>query len=313
MKKVSFKIFSGMAAALCSVAMFSAVNAADELSLDEFDLDITEAPIAEAPAVEAPVADTLEMDDLLAAPPLEDVEPVAEVLPAVKAVEPAVKVADVAELEIAQAPAEAAPVAEVTPVTEALETAPAEKVLAAPAVEAVAEEAAPVADALPVPVAQNEIAAPVKAAPATKLPTKLPVAEPAPIAQATPKASIVENGAVAPANVAAVAPIAEQPLVQGTVAMNGNCRNCQKGLPRPMISRESAPVVPYVTYPGPGRRGIIYDAQPRNGVHAYPRRECPGCNNGCPSGNCRGAMPYSYYTLRGPRDFDDPNPRPIGP
>lgn len=329
MTKVSFKILSSMAVTLCSVAMFSVANA-DDNSMKDFELDITEDVTLEEPA-----DDTLAIDDLLEAPPLEDLDEAPEV----KAVE---------ELEIAQAPENNAEA-----VTDALAMDPVEvddaDVLAAPAVEVApakaveVEEVAPVADALPEadsPVANalpepivpaEEVAPAVEATPVveaapvveavpveteTPVVTKLPETKTAPIAQSN---SIVENvipeTTVVPAPNAMPMPIQSQPLVPGTIAQNGNCRSCQNGMPmampyggRQLIGYANPmPVNPYVVYPGPGRRGIIYDAQ-RNGVHAYPRRECPGCCRG----NC-GPMQDPYYTLRGPRDFDDPNPRPIGP
>ncbi len=309
MTKVSFKILSSMAVTLCSVAMFSVANA-DDNSMKDFELDITEDVTLEEPA-----DDTLAIDDLLEAPPLEDLDEAPEV----KAVE---------ELEIAQAPENNA-----EPVTDALALDPVEAddadVLAAPAVEVApakaveaveVEEVAPVANALPEPIAPAVEAAPVaEAVPVeteTPVVTKLPETKTAPATQSN---SIVENvipeTTVVPAPNAMPMPIQSQPLVPGTIAQNGNCRSCQNGMPmampyggRQLIGYANPmPVNPYVVYPGPGRRGIIYDTQ-RNGVHAYPHRECPGCCRG----NC-GPMQDPYYTLRGPRDFDDPNPRSIGP
>ncbi len=300
MTKVSFKILSSVAFALCSVVVFTVANA-DDASLGEFDLDITEDVV-----VEASKGGALAIDELLNTPPIEVTAPVTE-------------------LKIAQAP-EAATAS----VTDALDDAPIVPadmdVLAAPAVEPPAIEAIPVEVAeeivtktLPEPI--------VPAKERTPAVTKLPKSEPAPIAKNN---SIVENDApatvVAPSQKTAPTSVQSQSLTAGDAAPNGNCRPCRKGLPlaipcagRQLVGNSNpTPMNPYVVCPAMGDRGIAYDVQ-RNGIRAYPRRECPSCGryceNGCNhiGGHRNGPMIDPYYTLRGPRDFDDPNPRPIGP
>lgn len=87
------------------------------------------------------------------------------------------------------------------------------------------------------------------------------------------------------------------------VAGNGSCPNCPKAIG--------------YGYGGPVTNRPVYYGVQRNGLPAYPRAgNCCGCGGcGCPGCGFghRYPMDYPYYTLRGPRDFDDPNPRPIGP
>ena len=332
MRKKSFRIFSGMAIALCSAAMLSAAEKNVPMeALDEFELtlDIPEEAV-EAPALsdtaeiaEAEEVETKEdaVEEILPPPSLD--LPVTDALSAEEAAAPAED--DLAEMEpVEEAEAEellllddvvmeeAAPVEEAEIETilpeadsdseEILEIAQADTEIvdaeAAPAAEPAPTpiaEAAPVAEPAPTPIAK---AAPAAEPAPTPIVKSAPAAEPAPtpIVKAAPVESVVSDQPI-PANAVVQAPqvpLAEsRGMVAGTVA--GNCRNCQNG---------GGYVVPN---PGPGKKAIIYGVQ-RNGVHAYPRRECPG-------GNCYGCgpMPYPYYTLRGPRDFDDPNPRPIGP
>ena len=304
MRKKSFRIFSGMAIALCSAAMLSAAEKNVPMeALDEFELtlDIPEEAV-EAPALsdtaeiaEAEEVETKEdaVEEILPPPSLD--LPVTDALPAEEAAAPAED--DLAEMEpVEEAEAEEllllddVVMEEAAPVEEAeIETilpeadSDSEEILeiAQADTEIVDAEAAPAAEPAPTPIA--------KAAPAAE-------PAPTPIVKTAPAESVVSDQPI-PANAVVQAPqvpLAEsRGMVAGTVA--GNCRNCQNG---------GGYVVPN---PGPGKKAIIYGVQ-RNGVHAYPRRECPG-------GNCYGCgpMPYPYYTLRGPRDFDDPNPRPIGP
>ncbi len=53
------------------------------------------------------------------------------------------------------------------------------------------------------------------------------------------------------------------------------------------------------------------DALAHGGYHAVPRGV--GGTNVAPAGPPTGAVAYPYYTVRGPRDFLDPNPPSIGP
>lgn len=321
MRKKSFRIFSGMAMILCTACMVSAAEKNVPMeALDDFDLtldlpeetadapalpevaevkeadveDILPPPIAELPATKNAPAENddvaLQLDDVLAEAP----EPIQEakietILPEVDA-DPIVEIAqgdtDVVDAEIAPAP-EAVQEAVPTPIAQAL---PAPEP-AANAADANIADAAVVADDV-------AVAAPKVAEAAVAAPKVAPQAAPAPVAKAAPapNANSVVSNQPLPQN--AVVQQSQVPLpesngmVPGTVSRN--CRNCQNG----------GYVVPN---PGPGKKAIIYGVQ-RNGVNAYPRRECP-CRN---CGDC-GPMPYPYYTLRGPRDFDDPNPRPIGP
>ena len=318
MGKKSFRIFSGMAIALCSAAMLSAAEKNVPMeTLDEFELtlDIPEEAV-EAPALsdtaeiaEAEEVETKEdaVEEILPPPSLD--LPVTDALSAEEAAAPAED--DLAEMEpVEEAEAEEllllddVVMEEAAPVEEAeIETilpeadSDSEEILeiAQADTEIVDAEAAPAAEPAPTPIAE---AAPVAEPAPTPIAKAAPAAEPAPtpIVKSAPVESVVSDQPI-PANAVVQAPqvplVESRGMVAGTVA--GNCRNCQNG---------GGYVVPN---PGPGKKAIIYGVQ-RNGVHAYPRRECPG-------GNCYGCgpMPYPYYTLRGPRDFDDPNPRPIGP
>lgn len=57
--------------------------------------------------------------------------------------------------------------------------------------------------------------------------------------------------------------------------------------------------------------GNCGDGYAQNGIHAVPRG-VGGTNLGA-AGPPTGAVAYPYYTVRGPRDFLDPNPPSIGP
>ncbi len=283
MRKKSFRIFSGMAIILCSACMVSAAEKNVPMeALDEFELtlDLPE-ETAEAPALPE-VAEMKEaaVEDIL--PP-----PISE-LPVAKPVQ---NDKDDLSLQLDET-VEAAPI-EKAEIETILPEADSDAIveIAQGDTEIVDAEIAPAQEAAPTPIAK---AAPAQEAAPTPIAKAAPVQEAAP----APNAASVISDQPLPANAViqkSQVPLAEsRGMVAGTVS--GNCRNCQNG---------GGYVVPN---PGPGKKAIIYGVQ-RNGVNAYPRRECP-CRNCC--GDC-GPMPYPYYTLRGPRDFDDPNPRPIGP
>lgn len=293
MRTNSCRIFSGMIAALCGIAMLSVAGAAEKKvsmeAFDDLDLSITE---------DAPAAETeLGMDDLLALPPIEEAAPASnDGLSIAKNPASDANVTD-ATLDVPAANVPATPVLEMpadTPAKTEKAAAPGKKAAPISDLSLLDLAQAPAATA---PAVEAAPAPQVEVIPADALPkvekTQSVVTEtvPAPAQAAAAPAPIAANQPV-PGNAAAAYQPVPQGMVPGTI--NGNCRNCQGNGPA------------YVTYPGPGRRGIIYGTQ-RNGYAAYPRRECPG-------GNCgNGPMPYPYYTLRGPRDFDTPNPRPIGP
>lgn len=287
MKKVWFRMISVTGAVLFSAAMLSVASAEDKaVPMDAFgDLELG---IPEDAAAENS-EDSTNLDDVLELPPItEDV-----VLP--------VPGTSVTEAVIAQNPAPAAS-------ADAPADAPAvqeEKVLAAPALDAPAAPA-PEPEAVPVLAIPAETAAAPDeeaAAPAEPVPAAVPAVlpksgKPASIVEG-PLPAMTQNAVPAmpvPQQAQEFAPGSYEGVPQGMVPgrVNGNCRSCQGNGPA------------YVVNPGPGRRAIIYGTQP-NGVHAYPRRECPNCGRG------RGPMQDPYYSVRGPRDFLDPNPRSIGP
>jgi hypothetical protein len=58
------------------------------------------------------------------------------------------------------------------------------------------------------------------------------------------------------------------------------------------------------------------DACPRCGKSPCGRPDCPRCGGHFahdPNTGLTGVVTYPYYTLRGPRDFLQRNPQPIGP
>ncbi len=278
MKKNWFRLISVTGTALCAAALLTGANAENAaVPMEEFgDLELG---IPEDAAIES--ESPMILDDVLELPAITE-----DVLPAPKA--PVVE-----EAVIAQNPAPAA-----VPITEA------------------ASAPAPAPAAVPVPVTTPAATVPVMeenvlAPPALDAPEAAPVEVKAPAALPKvkqPSASIVDNPIpTVPQNAAPAMPVPQQSqefvpgsyeggpqgLVPGTV--NRNCRNCQGNGPA------------YIVNPGPGRRAVIYGNQ-QNGMHAYPRRECPNCDR-----RYRGPMQDPYYSVRGPRDFQDPNPRTIGP
>ena len=284
----NFSIFSGAAVLLCSMAMTANVSAQDELMLDDFSgLGI---------AVEQDQEADTDLDDVLDLPLPDDFESgEAPITEAVSKEAPAKKEKKVAKKSKAKAQENVVELAQNTdpepqpqPLTEAA---------------AAVEEAAPIAveeaaEAAPAAVEGNAIA--VEEAPvATVLPDPKPEVPASIIQNAQPvQVPAAQNAVPMPTQDPGFVPGSYEAVPQGMVpgTVNGNCRSCNGGMAHGGY---------WVPNPGPGRKAIYYGVQP-NGIHAYPRRECPGCRD------C-GPMPYPYYTLRGPRDFNDPNPRPIGP
>ncbi len=310
----NFSIFSGAAVLLCSMAMAANVSAQDELSLDDFSgLGIAVEQDADNETLDTDLDDVLDLplpDDFTSSEeaPITDVIPEAPVKKAkAKAAKTAKAKAKSKEkvIEIAQntdpAPQPlteaAAAVEEAAPI--AIEEAPAAVEEAAPIM--IEEAPAAVEEAAPIAVEEAPAAVEEAAPVATVLPDPKPAAPASIIQNAQPVQvpALPQNAAPMPAQDPGFVPGSYEAAPQGMVPgmVNGNCRSCNGG---------AAHGGYWVPNPGPGRKAIYYGVQP-NGVHAYPRRECPGCCRGC------GPMPYPYYTLRGPRDFDDPNPRPIGP
>lgn len=287
----NFSIFSGAAVLLCSMVMAANVSAQDELSLDDFSgLGIAVEQDAENETVNTDLDDVLDLplpNDFTNS----DEEPITDVIP-----ETPVKKAKAKAAKTAKAKARSKE--KVIEIAQNTDPEPQPLTEAAAAVE----EAAPIAVEEAAPIAIEEAAPAAEETPAaTVLPDPKPAAPASIIQNAQPVQvpAIQQNAAPMPAQDPGFVPgsyeAAPQGMVPGTV--NGNCRSCNGGAVHGGY---------WVPNPGPGRKAIYYGVQP-NGVHAYPRRECPGCCRDC------GPMPYPYYTLRGPRDFDDPNPRPIGP
>ena len=292
----NFSIFSGAAVLLCSMAMTANVSAQDELMLDDFSgLGI---------AVEQDQEADTDLDDVLDLPLPDDFESgEAPITEAVSEEAPAKKEKKVAKKSKAKAQENVVELAQNTDP----EPQPQPLTEAAAAVEEAApiavEDAAPIAvedaaEAAPAAVEGNAVA--VEEAPvATVLPDPKPEVPASIIQNAQPvQVPAAQNAVPMPTQDPGFVPGSYEAVPQGMVpgTVNGNCRSCNGGMAHGGY---------WVPNPGPGRKAIYYGVQP-NGIHAYPRRECPGCRD------C-GPMPYPYYTLRGPRDFNDPNPRPIGP
>lgn len=246
---------------------------ADELSLDEFD-DLG-IIITE---------DAAEADDILPAPGApKTAEPKADPAPAKK-----LKLAQKPAAAGAPAAADAGNVSNILaePALNAPITQPKVQIPEIPAPATVKTAPEPVIPQLP-PVEKSIVKTPEATAPLPPAVTIDPTVETtAPFDQPVTSQPIAGDNLVA----RGPAPV---------LGSNGNCTNCNRGgfgyggTPRP-----------------------VYYGTQRNGLPAYPRAgNCCGCGGcGCP-GCCgrRYPMDYPYYTLRGPRDFDDPNPRPIGP
>ncbi|MBR0193016.1 MAG: hypothetical protein IJQ31_13235 [Thermoguttaceae bacterium] len=286
MRKTVLSLTFGMAAA-CVLAMLTAVYADDNAremgTVDDLKLDITE--------------DISDSDFDLSLPAPETPKTAA---PKAKSA-PKTKSEPVKELAIAQNPAPAN--AEAAPITDAVTADTISNILEEPALNAPATQpkvqipeipapasvktpAEPVIPQLP-PVQQSIVKTPEteeSLPPAVTIDPTMETAAPfdQPVTRPIPGSSLIARG---PA-----------PILSG----GGGCPNCIRG----GMGFDPTP------------RPVYYGVQ-RNGLPAYPRagnccgcggRGCPGCGFGH-----RYPMEYPYYTLRGPRDFDDPNPRPIGP
>lgn len=275
MRKTVLSLTFGMVAA-CALTMLTAVIA-DELPLDQFDdlgIIITE--------------DVDEADDILPAPG------------APKAEAPKADPAPAKDLAIAQKDASAGAPAAADAGADAGNIS---NILAEPALNAPAAKPQVQIPEIPAPASAKTAAEPVipQLPPVEKSIVKTPEA-----GEALPPAVTIDP--TVDTGTAFDQPVVTQPVPGNNLVArgpapvlgsNGNCTNCNRGgfgyggTPRP-----------------------VYYGTQRNGLPAYPRAgNCCGCGGcGCP-GCCgrRAPMPYPYYTLRGPRDFDDPNPRPIGP
>lgn len=287
MRKTVLTLTIGMVIT-CALTMLTVVNAADQKSEDEFSLGTPQ----ENSNVNSLDDFSLELDITEDVSDSNKTEPLP-VQNAPKTAEPKTKPAPEKELSLAQNTAPApAPESNVMDAAANVSNILAAPDLAPPKVTAPAN----------VPAAS----APVKTAAEPVIPTLPPVEQ-----------SIVKSGANAETLPPATTidpivemstpnsqpqPIAGAPLQARGPAYNmgGSCPNC----PGAGFGRNPELLRP-----------VYYGVQ-RNGVPAYPRAgNCCGCGGrGCP-GCCghRYPMEYPYYTLRGPRDFDDPNPRPIGP
>jgi len=308
MRKTVLSLTIGMAA-VCALTMLTVVNAAEKMDMEQFgdlNLDITE-----------DVSDSNVLDDLdlsLPAPEAPKAEQKAETAP-------------VKELNIAQNPTPANAVPAVVPEEAPMDAENVSNVLAEPALDAPNEE--PITNAAPanaedVLAKVNDVLAPAKAeeapakaeeapakaeeAPAKAeeaVPVKEDVAEPV-IQQLPP----VEKSIVNPTEkviTESVTPVVTiDPTMKMAVPANPNMGGTPMMVERSRIrARGNCPSCPPVEYDVYGTRRPIHYGIQRNGYAAYPT-----AGSGCPHHR---PMEYPYYTLRGPRDFDDPNPRPIGP
>lgn len=286
MRKIVFSLTTGMVA-VCALAMLTAVNA-----------DNTKRSMQDFKPLE------LEMTDDESEPPLLLTEETSGQND---------QTAPAEELDLAQA------IDQAIPDTPADVEANVSNILEAPALNPPAANApAPVPDLAP--AAPTIPAAPVEPADAPVKITAEPKAPQLPPAQQTPgQQSIIKDTALPPA-------VSFDPTVEMSTPYNQPLPQSLPG--NTMVARGPAPIVAGGGCPncpqggfGYGYAGTprpVYYGVQRNGLPAYPRAgNCCGCGGrGCP-GCCgfghRYPMDYPYYTLRGPRDFTDPNPRPIGP
>ena len=282
MKKTVLSLTIGLVA-LCAFTMLNAVQADNELEFGEFESK----PIQFK-------EDTSDLDLDLTIPELENAQ----------TAQPQANTAPAKELTIAQNPAPAG--APAAPITDAVDGANTANILEAPALEAPAAKA-------PVQIPEIPAQAPAKPAAEPVIP-QLPPVEKSIVKSPEPAETLPPAVTIDPTVDTVVPfdqPVVNQPLPTNSmvargpapIAAGGSCPNCPGGIG--------------YGYGGPVTNRPVYYGVQRNGLPAYPRAgNCCGCGGcGCP-GCCgrRGApMPYPYYTLRGPRDFTDPNPRPIGP
>lgn len=183
-------------------------------------------------------------------------------------------------------------------------TAPAQPPVEIPVVEA-APEPAPTQDDLLTPPAaspkaplteESSVVVPEPAAPAATEPlpattqevptTVLPPAPPAPATPNTSSQSVVVSKTEVPAT------STETVVPATTTVPYQECCECIPVYPRR---------TPVVRYGMPVPMGYGAYGVPARGYGRYYER------------GTRRLLPDTGYTVRGPRDFDDPNPRPIGP
>lgn len=241
---------------------------------------------------------------------------------------PAVE-ADVEPVLVAQQPeADAAvdiPVVEAdAPITEAAPE-PAAEPAVEPVVEAPAVEAAPepIVEAAPEPVVEPvvetpavEVApepAPVAEAPAAVLPEEAPLVEsediaPAPALEAVPvETSVVTEPAAAPAVAPAPAVVTAPAAPAAAPAATGvPCQQCYTYFEKPDRYPRRADFVPGTGMSGP----VVRETPIRMGHARLGRPVIMGKHHH--HGDPR-LLPDTGYTVRSPRDFEEPNPRPLGP